>query len=556
MKKIVLLSINSRYTHSNLALYYLREELQTLGLSAQMIELSLQTPYTQLLHAIVGQNPAVLCASVYIWNSQMMRSVLADCKRLLPTVTIVVGGPEVSYHPEEWLQHNSGIDYVICGAGEEGLRQFAQADFCWTEPIIRVPNRPFTEIPMPYRSTDKDNLAHRYIYYESSRGCLFRCSYCLSSRQDICLEEKPVEMVFQEIKQLLTWQPNIIKFVDRSFNANPDRARAIWRFLSEQETNTLFHFEVHPELLNEVDLALLATIPTGRFQFEIGVQSLNPATLQHIHRHMNWDRIGTLVSTLRRNGNIHLHLDLIAGLPEDSLQTFKNSLRAVWGVRPHNLQLGFLKVLPGTDMELEKQRWNLQVMADPPYQVIQTETMSWQDFALLEAIEHVMDLTYNNGLLFHFWRTVIDSCLDVVLVVEQLAKQMSAESAVLPNLSRVDCFSFAYGWSKDIDDLTTRTIIQDALRLDWAMQVHGHSYPTVLEADNCDRTKDQWHEICNKEEDIPPEIKALKRHWRFYYAESEQIRDTILHGCAIALICNGLILPLQKPYQLIPNASL
>lgn len=397
---VLLLGINGRYSHTNLALRYLRNEVRAEGHAARIVEFDISTRRQDILEAITLDGPDVVLISVYVWNSLLVRTLLPDIRALLPECRLILGGPEVSYSAAEWLASHPEIDLIVVGHAEEALRQVASAGFGCQTAVIAVPNRPFQDVPFPYLEEDFAVLAHRYVYYESSRGCPCSCSYCVSGRDDQTLDFRSVETAIEELQRIIAqesrWrEPPIIKLVDRTFNARPDRAREIWRYLIATDTRATFHFEIHPAFLTEADMRVLETAPPGRFQFEIGVQSVHGPTLAAIGRPRRWQRFGPAIERLIKLGTIAVHLDLIVGLPHEDLQTMARSIDAIMALKPTRFDLGFLKSLPGTAIRAQAELNGQIAMHHPPYQVMANRWLSVADFARLRRIEQFIDGVWN-----------------------------------------------------------------------------------------------------------------------------------------------------------------
>jgi radical SAM superfamily enzyme YgiQ (UPF0313 family) len=399
--KALLVGINARYTHSNLALFYLRNEIEACGHDAPILEFHISQPRLDIIQDICAQKPQALLFSAYVWNAQLLKTLLPDLHRLLPEAAILLGGPEAGYRAEGWLSAFPFIDCVVKGPGEAAMRFLAQGNFrADGKKILALNPPPFDAIPFPYTEADLDRLGRKYVYYESSRGCPFSCSYCLSSRSDHGLDEKSLPKTIAELSAIIAHEPRwpeppIVKFVDRSFNANPERARSIWRFLAAARTKATFHFEIHPALLEEKDFALFEGLDKGRFQFEIGIQSVNPRTLKAVNRAMDWERAKPLIARLCRLENIHIHLDMIAGLPGEGLEECGRSLDEILALKPQQLQMGFLKSLPGTALDEEGVSRGQIAMAEAPYQVLSNDRLSVLDFRLLKRVEALLDSVWN-----------------------------------------------------------------------------------------------------------------------------------------------------------------
>jgi len=403
--KALLVGVNARYTHSCLALLYLRNEIEPCGHKALIKEFHIAQPRLDIIQDICLEAPNALLISTYVWNAELVKSLLVDIHRLLPETLIILGGPEAGYGAEAWLEEFPFLECVVRGPGEAATRFLAERGFRSDgRKILSMSAPPFGDIVFPYRESDLDRLGHRYVYYESSRGCPFACSYCLSSREDQGLDEKTADEAIKELSRIIAHEPRwpappIVKFVDRSFNADPGRARAIWRFLIEAATSATYHFEIHPGLLEDEDFGLLERAKKGRFQFEIGVQSVNAGSLRAVNRSMDWDRAKPLVARLIRMGNIHIHLDMIAGLPGEGLVDCGRSLDELLALKPGHVQLGFLKSLPGTALAEEGPARGQIAMSKPPYQVLATEALSVADFRVLKRVEALLDSLWNANRL-------------------------------------------------------------------------------------------------------------------------------------------------------------
>ncbi len=393
--KILLAGINARDTHSNPALRYLREMVSGLPHETLLREFSINMPILQIAEEIRRSEPDVLALSVYIWNARLAADLIPILKMMLPSLIIVVGGPEAGYRARQWLDDVPQTDLVIEGAGEAAFRDLAQNNFPLGERIVRRPNPPFADIPFLYAS-GFDLLEHRYIYYESSRGCPFSCSYCLSSRGDQAVEFRPLSLVFDELAIILKRKPQLVKFIDRSFNADPERARSIWRFLMENACGTTFHCEIHPLLLGGEDFELLSAAPSGLFQFEIGVQSTNKRTLGEMGRPVQWNDIEQKLVRLVSMKNIHTHLDLVVGLPFDDIDSISEAFDRVAALSADHFQLGFLKALHGTDLRTRADEFGLRFEPFSPYEIIRNTWLSPEDLALLRRIEQLVETFVNS----------------------------------------------------------------------------------------------------------------------------------------------------------------
>ena len=419
--KVLLAAINAKYIHSNLGIYSLKtygeKMLKEWGLAEQaeisLAEYTINHQMEQILQDIYKRKPDVIGFSCYIWNISYVKVILADIKKVLPDVKIWAGGPEVSYHGEAFLKEEPAVDLVMMGEGEITFAHFLKA-LLEGEDLKQVPGlmvrnadgtftdtgfrqvMDMSQIPFPYAFMDMKELEHRIIYYESSRGCPFSCAYCLSSI-DKKLRFRSLDLVLPELEWFLQAKVPQVKFVDRTFNCKKSHAMAIWQYIRDHDNGvTNFHFEIAADLLDKDELDLLSTMRPGLVQLEIGVQSTNEKTLETIGRKTDIEEIRQITATINSWHNIHQHLDLIAGLPWEDLESFKKSFNDVYEMEPEQLQLGFLKVLKGSYMEELIPDCDLLYSAAPPYEVLCTKWLSYGDVLELKDIEEMTEVHYNS----------------------------------------------------------------------------------------------------------------------------------------------------------------
>ena len=419
--KVLLAAINAKYIHSNLGIYSLKtygeKMLKEWGLAEQaeisLAEYTINHQMEQILQDIYKRKPDVIGFSCYIWNISYVKVILADIKKVLPDVKIWAGGPEVSYHGEAFLKEEPAVDLVMMGEGEITFAHFLKA-LLEGEDLKQVPGlmvrnadgtftdtgfrqvMDMSQIPFPYAFMDMKELEHRIIYYESSRGCPFSCAYCLSSI-DKKLRFRSLDLVLPELEWFLQAKVPQVKFVDRTFNCKKSHAMAIWQYIRDHDNGvTNFHFEIAADLLDKDELDLLSTMRPGLVQLEIGVQSTNEKTLEAIRRKTDIEEIREITETINSWHNIHQHLDLIAGLPWEDLESFKKSFNDVYEMEPEQLQLGFLKVLKGSYMEELIPACDLLYSAAPPYEVLCTKWLSYGDVLELKDIEEMTEVHYNS----------------------------------------------------------------------------------------------------------------------------------------------------------------
>ena len=416
--RVVLLSINSQYVHSSLAPWCLKAGLDTYALAAYdatVVEGTVNEPPEAVLVRITQAQPEVLGISCAIWNITYVACLLPFIRQALPGCVIVLGGPEVSYRAEDALARYKQADYLIAGEGELpfawlldalcGLRSFDDVPgLCHRSaegPVIRDPHVHETMQPSPYSPAYFFALGGRIAYLETSRGCPYTCAFCLSGRGER-LRCAPLERVYEEISLLANSGTKTVKLVDRTFNADRARSRTILRFIAVHSCldipeGVTFHFEVAGDLLDDVTLSLIESAPAGLFQFEIGLQSMDEGTLHKVRRRTDMALLIQQVGRLISGGRAHVHLDLIAGLPGEGLVEFARGFNDTYALRPHALQLGFLKLIHGSAMRGEPETYPCQFDPEPPYQVRSTPWLSGEDLAELGLVEHALDKLHNSG---------------------------------------------------------------------------------------------------------------------------------------------------------------
>ena len=457
--RILLVAINAKYIHSCPAVYSLRGSCRHPE-AVEIAEYTINDRYQDILGGILEREADLIGFSTYIWNTQLVQDLIRDIRRVKrESVILFAGGPEASYSPERFL---SSCDFVICGEGErpfrmiteravspsdsdslsndektkdcdrdrhsEGYRRqsflrwirtnvpgaaFHDGDVLRTNPAIPETNADIDAIPFLY--DDLTLFDNRIIYYESSRGCPFSCTYCLSSI-DKRVRFRKMETVLRELQFFIDREVPLVKFIDRTFNCSHERTMTIWTYLRDHDIGkTSFHFEIGADLLNEEELALLESLRPGLVQLEIGIQSTNPKTLTAIRRTMDLQKLCANIERLRSAQNINLHVDLIAGLPYEGLESFEKSFNEVYALHADQLQLGFLKVLGGTVMHEMAEEYDIRYSGRPPYEVLSTKWLSCKDLDLLRRICDVLEYYYNSGQFTHtlaylerYWESAFD----------------------------------------------------------------------------------------------------------------------------------------------------
>lgn len=412
LMNIILTAVNAKYIHSNLAVYSLRSYAKPYLDEVEIAEYTINQTVDFILMDLYKRKPDILCFSCYIWNIEYVKEIIAEIHKLLPQMPIWLGGPEVSYDAVQFLELYPQVTGIMKGEGEETFLEVldyyhekkkdlsAVAGLTYREgsQIKENPWRSVMDLSkVPFVYQDIDTFVNKIIYYESSRGCPFSCSYCLSS-VDKCLRFRNLALVKKELQFFLDHKIPQVKFVDRTFNCNQKHAMAIWSYIYEHDNGvTNFHFEVAADILTEEEISLLQKMRPGLVQLEIGVQSTNPDTITEIHRKMDFKKVARIVQQINSGENVHQHLDLIAGLPHEGLDSFQKSFDEVYAVRPEQLQLGFLKVLKGSYMSEHQEEYGLIHKEKPPYEVLSTKWLSYDDILVLKYVEEMVETFYNSG---------------------------------------------------------------------------------------------------------------------------------------------------------------
>ena len=411
--KILLVACNAKYIHSNLAVYDLQAYASDYADHIVLKEYTINQQKDDIMRDIYLEHPDVVCVSCYIWNLSFVKELMADLIKILPGADFWAGGPEVSYDAEKFLTENSEFKGVMVGEGEETFKELAgyyveknpqdlkdMTGICYRDgdQIIHNGWRQIMDLSsIPFIYKDLTQFKNRIIYYESSRGCPFSCSYCLSSI-DKKLRFRDTETVKKELQFFIDNKVPQVKFVDRTFNCKHDHAMAIWKYINEHDNGvTNFHFEISADLLREEELQEMSTMRPGLIQLEIGVQSTNPDTIKAIHRTMDFEKLKGIVDRIHSFGNIHQHLDLIAGLPYEDYDSFRHSFNDVYALKPQQLQLGFLKVLKGSHMMEMCREYGIVYKTQEPYEVLSTKWLDYDHVLKLKTVENMVKVYYNSG---------------------------------------------------------------------------------------------------------------------------------------------------------------
>ena len=462
--KVLLTAINAKYIHSNLAVYSLRAYAGKYAQQTEIAEYTINQPMDDILSDIYKKRPDVLCLSCYLWNILYVEQLITEISKVLPGMQIWLGGPEVSYNAVSVMKKYPQVTGVMCGEGEETFLELMEhwmgegKDLSMIQGIVYrkeencIQNevRPVMDLSkVPFVYDHIEDFQNKIVYYESSRGCPFSCSYCLSSI-DKCLRFRDLELVKKELQFFIDHEVPQVKFVDRTFNCKHSHSMAIWTYLKEHDRGkTNFHFEVAADLLNEEELELIASLRPGLIQLEIGIQSTNPETITEIRRKMNFEEVKRIVKRIQKTGNVHQHLDLIAGLPYENYERFAQSFRDVYALHPEQLQLGFLKVLKGSYMHEKTRDYELLYQDRPPFEVLSTRWLSYDDVIRLKGVEEMVEVYYNSGQFVNTLRLLEEEFTDTFVLYENLSRYYEENGLHMMNHSRITRYEVLFAFIKE-----------------------------------------------------------------------------------------------------------
>ena len=487
---ILLTAINAKYIHSNLAVYSLRAyaagKCERYKEEIGIAEYTINQPLDQILMDLYKRKPEVLCFSCYLWNIEYVEQLVAELGKIMPQTDIWLGGPEVSYHASHMLEQFPQVYGIMRGEGEETfleltefyhnnsgksleqcekvqrLKEIVGITFRDGEEIIETADRSVMDLSkVPFVYEDLDVFKNKIIYYESSRGCPFSCSYCLSSI-DKCLRFRDLELVKKELQFFIDHEIPQVKFVDRTFNCKHSHSMEIWSYIKEHDKGkTNFHFEVAADLLNEEELNLISTMRPGLIQLEIGVQSTNEQTIKEIHRTMKFSQVTEVVNRVHAAKNIHQHLDLIAGLPFEDYNSFHKSFCDVYALKPEQLQLGFLKVLKGSYMEEKTKDYELLYQNRPPYEVLSTKWLPYSDVIRLKGLEEMVEVYYNSRQFEHTMELLEQVFGDAFVMFEEMSNYYEEHGYYGVNHNRVARYEILYAFIKEVALVQYETLLTE-----------------------------------------------------------------------------------------------
>ena len=487
---VVLSTLNSKFIHSSLALRYLKAYGEAHGQAYDIVEYTINMPVLHILSDITEHDIDILGFACYIWNIEMTLHVVDMVKAVRPDIKIVLGGPEVSFTADELLERCSNIDYIVQGEGEEAFHALVtalQLGNDGLDPVIpgvrgrrdgsilgsleAVEVSDLSSIPFPYTEEDMEDLEHKIIYYESSRGCPFSCQYCLSGNKNT-VRFFPQERTLEELQWFIDHGVKQVKFVDRTFNCAPHHHRPLMEFMRDSDTDMNFHLEMEPELMTEWETNILCETPPGRIQIEVGVQSTHKKTLDAINRYNDWPYIQKSIRPIIQAGRTHVHMDLIVGLPHEDFKRFGQSFNDLFSLQPHALQIGFLKLLKGSGVRRMRE---YKYVADPlaPYEVLSTHVLPYDDVRFLKYFEDVFERFYNSErfrtTFGYIGQQLIHGETDAFTYFCDMTRAWLKEGNHMVNLKDIDQIEFLYRFFLAKGD----TIAAELLQYDTLVSYRG-----------------------------------------------------------------------------------
>ena len=490
--KILLAACNAKYIHSNLAVYNLRAYAEDYRKNIILKEYTINQQKDEILRDIYLEKPDVICFSCYIWNISFVKEIAEDLKKILPDSVFWAGGPEVSFDAEDFLKKNPGFFGVMVGEGEETFRELCRfyvdkkgsleeisgIAFGCGEKIRHNGWREIMDLSnVPFAYEDMEDFRNKIVYYESSRGCPFSCSYCLSS-VDKKLRFRNLDLVKKELQFFIDRKVPQVKFVDRTFNCKHSHAMEIWKYILEHDNGiTNFHFEISADLLKEEELSLMEKMRPGLIQLEIGVQSTNSETIKAIRRTMDFKKLSEIVDRIHCFENIHQHLDLIAGLPYENYESFRNSFNQVYALKPEQLQLGFLKVLKGSLMKEMAEEYGIIHKEKEPYEVLSTKWLSYGEILKLKTVESMVEVYYNSGQFQNILNYMESFFEDAFSLYEELGKFYEEKGYHSISHSRMRRYEILLEFLEQRQEISREKAV-DAMLLDLYLRENLKSRPS------------------------------------------------------------------------------
>lgn len=537
--KILLVAMNAKFIHSSLAIRYLQKYCQDLKEEILIQEYTINQQEDFILSDIYNKKPDMVCFSCYLWNISMICSIVRNLKKIMPQIPIVFGGPEVSYESEAFMLENPEVDVIIRGEGEATFREMVQyfskgifppktidgITYRLENSIYNNPNRmPLAMDSIPFVYDDMGDLQHRIIYYESQRGCPYNCQYCLSSiEKGVRFLSK--ERVEHDLQFFLDQKVKQVKFVDRTFNANPNHARNIWKYLMEHDNGfTNFHMEITADIMDAENIALLQKARPGLFQFEIGVQSTNEKTIAAIQRNTSFEGLTEVVKQIKAGKNIHQHLDLIAGLPFEDYTSFRKSFNDVYALEPEQFQLGFLKLLKGSGLRRDAEKYGIVYREEAVYEMLFTNDLPFDDVLKLKLVEEMVETYYNSGKAWFTLQYVVPKFPTPFDFYQKLGFYWEEKEHHKVQHSKMELYCILHEFFSKCKELEGEdNIWRSFLKFDMLLLDNVRSMPDWLGEDPSEKEK-KWDFFNNKER-----ISKLPIHL------AEKTGKQLSRSCAIGI---------------------
>ena len=497
--KTIIIAVNSKYIHSSLAPWYLKAACKSNCGTIKVMEFTINDNPDSVLSRIYAEGCDIAAFSCYIWNINFILKVAENLKKILPNIKIVLGGPEVSYDPKQVLELHPFVDFVIFGEGESAFNELLgflngvgkelydikglsyREDGRITVSKIFPLEQDLDSIPSPYNNEMLSCIGNRIVYFESSRGCPFSCSYCISSTFE-GVRYFSLDRVKKDLRFLMAAGVKLVKFVDRTFNCNKDRAKSIFEFIINNAGNTVFHFEAAADLFDEETIEILSRAPKGLIQFEIGIQSTNEVTLEAVKRKTNIKKVLYYVKRLMELGNIHIHVDLIAGLPFEDYSSFRKSFNDVYNLFPHQLQLGFLKMLKGSAIRNESLKYGYKFREYPPYEILGNEFLSYEDIVKLKRIEEVLERYYNSARFERSLKYIINGFFDSPFeFFEEFSLFYLKEGCFERSISSRELYTILLKFIAESNRKVDLTLLNELLKFDFLISDNTNNLPVGIE---------------------------------------------------------------------------
>ena len=532
--KVSIVAINSKYIHTPLAPWYIKEACSSV-VDMDVLVHSINEDIQIIYRDILKNNPDIVMFSCYIWNIEFVKKLSCDLKMTNTGIQVIWGGPEVSFNCKKILEDNPYVDIVVAGEGEESVLELLSGKdidgiggVCYRKDGAIVDRGYYRtvenldSIPSPYTDKMLKQSEGRIMYYESTRGCPFSCSYCLSSVYEKvrCFS---MDRVKEDIQKIVSAGFKQIKFVDRTFNCMPARAKEILRYVLSSTGDTSFHFEIAADLLDDEMIDILNSAPHGKIQVEAGVQTVNEKSLEEIDRKTDLDKLFNNISRVIDKGNVHVHLDLIAGLPYEDFESFKNSFNVLYNQKPHNLQLGFLKVLHGTKMEDKSREYKLSYREYAPYEVVSSNWISYSEINILKGVEDALERLYNSGRFILTLEYIISKYYSSPF---DFYMEFSNEINVGEGIASNRLFEILYSFSSKFND----DKIYDLLKIDFFASTKSKKLPDCFETNTSKQFNEQCFEFLKDEDNVAkflPHFKDVPAKEIYKKVHFEKIGDTI-----------------------------